>query len=288
MNWNEKLQLILDYVEDHLQRREEALNRDEMAKMAGCSFSMFQKVFAYMNDISFSDYVRNRKLTLAGYDLKSSKIKIIDLSYKYGYDSPTSFTKAFHQFHGVTPSEARKQNVELRVCPKMCVSGCTETMWRLEKKPSMRLIGKGQRISRVDNKHFQTIPAFWNECQQNGTTYQLIQMNDEVQKGIVGLCDGFDETDSTMNYKIMTASSKELKEDWCEVLIPEQTWAVFDCYGRPPESIHKGWNFLYNEWLVKYPFKHADCPEIEWYSNGNVYAEDYLSQIWIPIIEEEE
>lgn len=98
MNWNEKLQQILDYVEDHLQRREEVLNRDEIAIMAGCSFDMFQKVFAYMNDISFSDYVRNRKLTLAGYDLKSSKIKIIDLSYKYGYDSPTHLLKLFISF----------------------------------------------------------------------------------------------------------------------------------------------------------------------------------------------
>lgn len=134
MDWNEKLQQILDYVEDHLQRREETLDREEIAAMAGCTFSMFQKVFAYMNDISFVDYVRNRKLTLAGYDLKSSNIKVIDLSYKYGYDSPTSFTKAFQQFHGVTPSDARMQSAELKVCPKLCVSGFTETVWRLEKK----------------------------------------------------------------------------------------------------------------------------------------------------------
>ena len=75
MNWNEKLQTILDYVEEHLQRREEPINKNEIAEMAGCSYALFQKIFAYMNEISFAEYVRNRKLTLAGYDLKSSKVQ---------------------------------------------------------------------------------------------------------------------------------------------------------------------------------------------------------------------
>ena len=52
--------------------------------MAGCSFGFFQKVFSYMNGISFAEYVRSRKLTLAGYDLKSTDLRIVDISYKYG------------------------------------------------------------------------------------------------------------------------------------------------------------------------------------------------------------
>lgn len=38
------------------------------------------------------------------------------------------------------------------------------------------------------------------------------------------------------------------------------------------------------EWVIKYPFDHADCPEMEWYSAGNSFAEDYKSEIWIPIL----
>lgn len=98
MEWNEKLQIIIDYVENHLQRSEEAINSQEISKIVGCSYSFFQKVFAYMNNMSFAEYIRYRKMTLAGYDLKSTKMKIIDISYKYGYDSPTSFTKAFNNF----------------------------------------------------------------------------------------------------------------------------------------------------------------------------------------------
>lgn len=285
MNWNEKLQTILDYVEEHLQRREEPINKNEIAEMAGCSYALFQKIFAYMNEISFAEYVRNRKLTLAGYDLKSSNIKVIELSYKYGYDSPTSFTKAFQQFHGVTPKAARMMDAQLKICPKMSFTKASTIAWRLEKKPAFRLIGKSLKLRAEDEQNYQLIPAFWNQCQQDGTTFQLMQKSEGNPPGIFGLFDQYDE--HSISYKIMSASNAALQADWCEVTLPAQTWAVFDCYGTQPYAIQRGWDFLHNEWLVKYPFKHEDCPELEWYSEGNVYSKDYLSQIWIPIIEEE-
>ena len=139
MEWNEKLQMILDYVENHLQRKQEPIDPKEVSQIAGCSFGFFQKVFSYMNGISFSEYIRFRKLTLAGYDLKSTKKRVIDISYQYGYDSPTSFTKAFQQFHGVTPKEAREKDVKLRVVPKMQVFVRQQYSWRLEQKPAFRL-----------------------------------------------------------------------------------------------------------------------------------------------------
>lgn len=155
MEWNKKLQNIIDYVENHLQRKEEPVSNDEIAKMAGCSFGFFQKVFSYMNGISFAEYVRSRKLTLAGYDLKSTDLRIIDISYKYGYNSPTSFTKAFQQFHGVSPKEAREKDIELAVMPKMQIEDKQKYSWKLERKPSLHLIGKTTKISCVNNEHFQ-------------------------------------------------------------------------------------------------------------------------------------
>lgn len=153
MEWNQKSQTIIDYVEHHLQQKEEPIIYEEISQMAGCSFSFFQKVFSYMNGMSFSEYVRYRKLTLAGYDVKSTHMRILDISYKYGYDSPTSFTKAFQQFHGTSPKEARKKEVELTVIPKMQISYKQSYSWRIEKKPSLRLIGKSDKFSYMNGEH---------------------------------------------------------------------------------------------------------------------------------------
>ena len=288
MEWNEKMDLIIEYVETHLQRTEEPLNPEEVAAIAECSFDFFQKVFAYMNKISFSDYVRARKLTLAGYDVKSTKMRVIDISYKYNYHSPTSFSKAFHQFHDVSPTKAREKQATLRIVPKMTFTQSITPTWRLKKQQSFRLIGVKTKISCVDHAHYKKIPEFWNECQKNGLYSTLISLDEGTPKGVFGLFGYFDEQSMEIDYFIMVESQAALSEQFCEIIIPEVTWAVFDCVGRVPESIHKGWNFLNEEWLLAYPFKHAPCPELEWYSDGNSYSENYLSQIWIPIEEEKQ
>lgn len=286
MEWNEKLQRIIDYTENHLQRKEELIDSEEISKMAECSFGFFQKVFSYMNGISFAEYIRARKLTLAGYDLKSTNLKVIDVSYKYGYESPTSFAKAFQLFHGVSPKEARNPNVVLKVVPKMQLSHRHEYSWRLEQKEGFRLVGKRITVSCENNLHFKKIPEFWNECQRNGIFAKLISMDISTPKGIFGLFGAYDEQSDEVEYSIMVISDQEPPQDFAQINIPSVTWAVFDCRGAVPQAIQKGWQYLNEEWLVKYPFQHAQCPELEWYSDGNAYDSDYFSQIWIPIIEE--
>ena len=147
--------------------------------------------------------------------------------------------------------------------------------------------GKRIIVSCEDNLHFRKIPEFWNECQRDGTFAKLISMDTAVPKGIFGLFGTYEEQSSEMEYSIMARSDQELPHGFTEVNIPGATWAIFDCRGSVPQAIQKGWQYLNEEWLVKYPFQHAQCPEIEWYSNGNAYDSDYLSQIWIPVIEEE-
>ena len=285
MDWNETLQKIVDYVELHLQRKEEPIDYEEISRMAGCSFSFFQKVFSYMNNISFAEYVRNRKLTLAGYDLKSTAMKVVEVSYKYGYDSPTSFSKAFQLFHGVSPSMARHSSARLKVYPKMQLRENARYSWQLKQIPALRLIGKSITVSTADTA--KLIPKFWSDCQNDGTFYKLTQVDQGVPRGMFG---GFHQYDASLNqitYTMAVISDQAAPKGYEECMIPENTWAIFDCHGPLPKAIQNGWKFLHEEWLMQYPFAHANSPELEWYSRGNVYDDDYLSQIWIPIIIEQ-
>lgn len=284
MEWNEKLQRIVDYIENHLQRKQEPVNPKEVSEIAGCSFGFFQKVFSYMNGVSFSEYIRSRKLTLAGYDLKSTEKRVVDISYQYGYDSPTSFTKAFQQFHGVTPKEARSRGTKLRVAPKMNILAKQQYFWRLEQKPAFRLMGKSIRCA--DGEQYAKIPQFWNDCQENGTFSTLAAMDEGTPGGMFGLYNCEKSCPKEIEYSIMVISDKEVPKGYREIQIPDALWAVFDCRGAVPQAIQNGWKYLQEEWLTKYPFGHAQCPELEWYSYDNSDDGDYLSQIWIPVIEE--
>ena len=291
MEWTEKLQSIIDYVEHHLQRTEEPIRPDEISRLAGCSYSFFQKFFSYMNGISFADYIRFRKLTLAGYDIKSTKCKVVDISYKYGYESPTSFTKAFQQFHGISPAQSRKADAPLRVFPKMQITLPRQYSWKLVDRPSFRLLGRHMKIKKAEGingngQQSSGIPAFWNKCQQNGAIAELLALDTGNPGGLYGIFGSYETTSDAIDYMIAVESSQRAGIEDTEIILPAATWAVFDCKGAVPQAIQSGWKFLTEEWLLSYPFRHADCPELEWYSTGNSYDDNYLSQIWIPIIEE--
>lgn len=210
VEWNEKLQNIIDYVENHLQRDEEAINNDEIARLADCSYGFFQKVFSYMNNMSFADYIRYRKLTLAGYDLKSTDLRIVDISYKYGYDSPTSFTKAFSLFHGITPKQARDINSQLEVMPKMQILNKQKYSWRIEKKPDLNLVGISKKLFIKDGSLYDQIPKVWSDIQKDGSYTKLMNLDTCNNKGMFGFCSSYDEDTASITYSIMVISDKEV------------------------------------------------------------------------------
>lgn len=102
MDWIKDTQEAINYIEMHLL---EDISINDVSNHVNSSSDYFNRVFRIVTGFSISEYMRNRKLSLAGEELLSSKSKIIDIALKYGYETPESFTKAFSRFHGITPSE---------------------------------------------------------------------------------------------------------------------------------------------------------------------------------------
>ena len=114
MDWLTGIQNALNYIEEHLT---EEIDYDEVAREAACSGFYFQRIFNILCGITLGEYIRNRRLTLAGNELSAADNKVIDIALKYGYESPESFARAFSRFHGVTPSEAKKMALSLNPFP---------------------------------------------------------------------------------------------------------------------------------------------------------------------------
>ncbi|CAH1056665.1 hypothetical protein PAECIP111894_02818 [Paenibacillus pseudetheri] len=55
----------------------------------------FQRIFHVLTGFTVTEYMRNRRLTLAAADLAGSDSKVIDIALKYGYESPEAFATAF-------------------------------------------------------------------------------------------------------------------------------------------------------------------------------------------------
>jgi len=110
MEW-QSLTKAIQFIESNLTNE---ITLDDVANHIYVSSYHYQRVFSLTTGITIGDYIRNRRLSLAGQDLLLSKNRIIDVAMKYQYDSQESFTKAFTRFHGITPNSARKQSHKLK------------------------------------------------------------------------------------------------------------------------------------------------------------------------------
>ena len=103
MDWIDKWNEALEMLEKSLTAE---ISLDDIARTACCTTFHFQRMFSYLADMPLSEYIRRRKMTKAAFDLQRGA-KVIDVALKYGYRSPTAFTRAFQSIHGITPAMRR-------------------------------------------------------------------------------------------------------------------------------------------------------------------------------------
>ena len=173
MNWITGIQRALDYVEAHLM---ESVDYEEAAKQAYSSSFHFQRVFSILCGFTLGDYIRMRRLTLAGSELASSDIRVIDAALKYGYDTPESFSRAFTRFHGVPPSQAKHGAALKAFSPlsvKLTLDGGSTMDYRIETVEAFRLICRKKQIPSRAELTEAVISPFWRECTTDGTIVPL-------------------------------------------------------------------------------------------------------------------
>lgn len=112
------IQRAIDFVEDNIC---DELKSETIASQAFMSSFHFQRLFSVVCGMALGEYIRNRRLSLAGVDVESTDTKIIDIAFKYGYESPESFSRAFTRFHGVAPMAARSQKGHIHSFAKISV-----------------------------------------------------------------------------------------------------------------------------------------------------------------------
>ena len=115
-NWIDSMQSALDYIEAHLT---EDIQPEDVAQKAYVSAFHFQRLFHALCGVTLGEYIRCRRLTLAGQELSRGNSRVIDAALKYGYDSPDSFARAFQKFHGILPlsSEGKGREAQRFLAP---------------------------------------------------------------------------------------------------------------------------------------------------------------------------
>ena len=286
MTWVKSMQQAIDYMETNLLER---ITIEDIARQAHVSPFHFQRLFMILTDVSVGEYLRRRRLTLAAQELTSSNYKIIDLAYKYGYDTPEAFSKAFRKHHGVTPSEARKGLGKLqsynRLIIQVNLKGAIPMKYRIEERDEIRVVGVKREIAcnAEGGSPAQGIAEFWAELNRNGTVHRLIQLMDGDIKGPLGVTCNFNEESNTIEYWIGVEQRGEVPSEFSSTELLPAKWVIFEVNGPVPTAMPKAWKQIYSEWFPSNGYEPEEQPPFEVYLDSNPMNENAINEIWIAV-----
>lgn len=294
MEWVTSIRKAIEYMEHNLLND---ISVQDVGNAVHVSTMYLQKGFTVMTGYSIGEYIRNRRLYQAALDLYSSEEKIIDIAFRYAYDTPESFTKAFTRFHGATPSQIRNHEAHFKAFHplkiELSVTGGAKMDYRIVNKAGLQVIGFEREFS-VETGNAE-IPLFWDEIfnkyvsnisKGNAPANAYEQAIVDHHIGDYGICvDG--EKDGMLRYIIGGAyKGGPVPEGMTLYSFDGGEWAVFDCVGPLPDAIQSLSGQIYREWLPGNPeFELAGNANVEWYAPKYLDKEapDYHSAVWIPV-----
>ncbi|HCW54416.1 MAG TPA: AraC family transcriptional regulator [Clostridium sp.] len=244
-----------------------------------------QKGFSMLCGFTVGEYIRRRRLTLAGSELIATENKIIDIALKYGYDSPDSFTKAFTRFHGVTPTAVRKEGAVIKsFAPlkiKFTLEGGYIMDYKIVEKEAFTVMGSLKNF-KMENA-YEEVPKFWANHYSTGKGEKVC--------GMYGISIQEDLTSDNFDYMIADnyIPCNDVPEGFTTKIIPKHTWAVFPSKGPLPKSLQDVNTKIFSEWLPNCrDYEIAAGYNIEMYSDPTDYPkgaqdENYYCEIWIPV-----
>ena len=267
------LEKTIKLIEDNLDNQE--LNISFLSNNVFVSPYHLQRVFYTLFGKTIGSYIRERRLTEAGTDIKNGE-KVADVAIKYGYESQESFTRAFKKFHGVNPGIAKK-GIILSCVPAINMNnlkkGEISMDIKIEKENAFSIIVITKQFN--EETSFEKVPKFWDEYYEKG--YQ------KVVPPMLGICINNNES---LEFEYGIGSLKEycneIPEGFKQINIPEHLWGKFYTKGKMPSAIQKLWKEVV-DWVHSSEYEIASNYDFECYSEGDTDSEDYVSGIWVAL-----
>lgn len=293
MEWLTSIRTAIDYIEEHLTND---ISAQDVADRVYLSPFFLQKGFSLMTGYGIGEYIRNRRLYQAALDLKETDDKVIDIAFRYGYETPESFTKAFSRFHGATPSQVRGGaaiNTFLPLTIKLSIQGGNQMDYKITPMFPFKVIGFQKKF---DNETAYTeIPKFWDEiCEKYAfNVYAGNAPANPYEQALVDNCIGeygvcIDDIGGG-KFRYLVAgkyTGGDVPEGMVVYEFSRSDWAVFNCIGPIPDALQSVNTRIFREWLPDNPeYELCGNASVEWYDcvNGEKTDPDYHSAIWVPV-----
>ena len=296
MDWITRLQKAIEYIELNLIDGQDKLRLDKIAQQANSSEFNFQKIFSIITGVTIGEYIRNRRLALAGEELLLTNTKILEVALKYGYETAESFTKAFTRFHGITPKAVRKNNAELKLYSKLNISikveGGTSLDYRITQHGCVRVLARTKIFKAASLDKKDAMQEFLEQGGKAGMYEFLFDKKSDTTyfaDSVLGIHDnvGCNPDGSEVRFGIGVEYLGDLEKGVAEgyeiVEIPSDRWLIFRCMGKRPLAIQNLWYRIYTEFLPFTSYQIRELGTLEVCKEGFRNGDDVVSELWLPL-----
>ncbi|MET7449136.1 MULTISPECIES: AraC family transcriptional regulator [unclassified Streptomyces] len=281
----DRLNQAMEHIESQL---DQPVDVGALARLAMTSEYHFRRMFSALAGLPLSEYVRRRRLTVAGAEVLAGDRTLLDIATRYGYGSGEAFARAFRAMHGVGPGEARRTGAALHSQPRMSfrlvIEGNSSMRYRIVDKDAFQVVGRKARVPLVHEGANPAIADFIRSISP-GTLQRIAALADQEPTGIVGVSDQLDPSraeGTELDYYHGVVTGAEVPEDLDALAVPAGLWAVFEHSGQFPEALQYLWRDVFTQWFPSNPYASRPGPEIL----GVRLSEDGTqadAELWIPV-----
>ncbi|MFJ8937780.1 GyrI-like domain-containing protein [Streptomyces sp. NPDC102365] len=289
----ERLNEALEHIESRL---DQPIEVTELARIAMTSEYHLRRLFSALAGLPLSEYIRRRRLTVAGAEVLAGERTLLEIAVRYGYGSGEAFARAFRAVHGVGPGEARRTGTSLTSQPRLSfrlvIEGSSSMRYRIVRKEAFQVVGKRIRVPLVHEGMNPEIATFIRGLPPE-TLQRIKALSDptgpsaQQPRGIVGVSDNLDPsraegTELDYYHAVVTDTGTTVPEDLDSLTVPPGTWAVFESSGPFPLALQHMWRDVFTQWFPSNPYESRPGPEIL-RTHLSPDATEADAELWIPV-----
>lgn len=281
------LNRLVEHIETNLSQQ---LDIRQLAASLGTTEYHLRRMFSSLAGMPLSEYVRRRRMTLAGAELVAGR-PVLETAVAYGYGSTEAFGRAFHAVHGTTPAEVRRSggplSTQQRIRFRLTIEGNTPMETRIVDRPAFTLVGHSARVPLIHEginphigAHIASIPPEEHARLKSLSTTEpsgLLQVSADVDP------DYTEGSELTYLHGVAVAAASAHPDGLDTIEVPAGTWAVFTASGPYPAVLQALWASTATEWFPSNPWRLRPGPSIVAVLER---ADDFstaTTELWLPV-----
>lgn len=276
-SYRRRINLMIVYICQHL---DENPNLETLASAAGFSPYHFHRIAKAFLGETIGNFIVRKRVETAARLLKDTDLTVCEIAYKVGYDVPSSLSKAFKLFYGISPNDFRnnKNNLimkEVKINPALQLEERIEV---LNPKKAISYSLQGKDYLTLDyNGAWKVLMAYAGKMKINPAKAEYISIYYD---------DPCDELSATMHADVCLVTDRPLEpsENLQVKEIAGGRYAIYR-YKGTYQQLGSVYDTIFGKYIPEGGYKPDARPLFEKYLNdpATTKPENLLTEIYVPI-----